>query len=47
LVALGGVAAYFGLRRRTVGRHAYANAAAKTLSVRGHEADTALAALGA
>jgi EmrB/QacA subfamily drug resistance transporter len=40
LVALGGVAAYFGLRRRIVGRHAYTKAvAAKTFSVRGETAD--------
>jgi hypothetical protein len=39
LVALGGVAAYIGLRRRIVGRHAYTKgAAANTFSVRGPRA---------
>ena len=48
LVALGGVAAYIGLRRRTVGRHAYTNRqAAEAFSVPGPETDTAPAALGA
>jgi hypothetical protein len=48
LVALGGVAAYFGLRRRTVGRHAYGNVpVAEAFSVPGPEADRAPAALGA
>ena len=47
LVALGGVAAYIGLRRRTAGRHAYTNApAAEAFSVPGPEADTAPAAAG-
>jgi predicted MFS family arabinose efflux permease len=48
LVALGGMAAYFGLRRRTVGRHAYTKAAAtKAFSVRGPMADAAPAVLPA
>ena len=42
LVALGGVAACFGLRRRTTGRHAYTKAAATTaFSVRGPMVDAA------
>ena len=48
LVALGGVAAFVGLRRRTVGRHAYTKAAAaKAFSVRGPMADAAPAVLPA
>jgi MFS family permease len=48
LVALGGVAAYVGLRRRSVGRHAYTKAAvAKNFSVREPMAVTATAALPA
>ena len=48
LVALGGVAAYFGLRRRTAGRHAYTKAAAaKSFKVRGPKMHTEPAALPA